>query len=118
MKKIASILVGLLALPLFALAAPDDAVFAIGQQITVGSNTFVIADRQLEGDSVTVNSGNFTVTTTGGTHLVITSADRVTFTVSPEQYKTGFDCTTSESKLSVDAGPDVSTTITITPLST
>ena len=116
MKKFVSILVGLTVLPLFALAASYDVTLSnTGTQITIGSNTFVISGRESLMDSVTVNDTNISIVTTAGVFFQLTSADRLNFTVSPSAYKTGFECQSSQSVLTVEANQTVSTTITVTP---
>src|SRR3989344_1630917 len=116
MKKFVSILVGLMAFPLFVFGAANDVTLSdTGAKITIGSNTFVVGGRESLMDQIIVSDTNISINTTAGIFLQLTSADKLEFTVSPSQYKTGFTCGSSQSVLTVEASQTSSTTITITP---
>ena len=115
MKKYWSIIIlSLLILPLVSSAAITD-VSLSGNTITVGGiNLTVSGSASL--DSITVNGSNMSVIMSKGARLVVTSADKRTFTVSPQQYATDFVCNTSQSELTVANNIwDTAITITITP---
>lgn len=115
MKKYWSILIiSLLILPTISLAAITD-VSLVGNTITVGGiNLTVSGTAHL--DSITVGSSNFTVDMSRNASLVVTSSDKRTFTVSPDQYTERFVCDTNQSQLTVSNKIwDTTVTITITP---
>ena len=99
-----------------AIAAVGDGVLGVGSEIKIGSDTFVVANRDSIADYFVINSDSFTVNvSSGGTFLEITSADRRNFTVSPTVNKTAFTCSTTQSLLRIEVGNNSSTTVTITP---
>lgn len=86
-----------------------------GNTITVGGiNLTVSGTAHL--DSITVSGSNLSVIMSKGAQLIVTSADKRTFTVSPSQYESSFVCNTSQSELTVSNNIwDTAVTITITP---
>lgn len=117
MKKYWSIIisfVSLLMLPLVSSAAITD-VSLSGNTITVGGiNLTVSGTAHL--DSIDVNGSSLSVIMSKGAQLIVTSADKRTFTVSPTQYESSFVCNTSQSELTVANNIwDTAVTITITP---
>src|SRR3989338_6488962 len=106
MKKFVSILVGLMVLPLLAFGAAYDATLGVTDtQITIGSNTFTVTGRDSLMDSVTIGDTDISIVTTAGVFFQLTSTDKLNFTVSPSEYKTRFECQSSQSVLTVEAGP-------------
>src|SRR3989338_6635524 len=104
-------------LPLFVNAANNDAIFESGTQITANDITVTVAQSGV--DSLTVNSGNFTVSVSPGAAIEITASGRNTFTVSPAARTESFACNSSNSVLLI-SGPTSgdAVTVTVTPSST
>src|SRR3989344_7854600 len=118
MKKYWSILIiSLLILPAVSFGAITD-VSLVGNTITVGGiNLTVSGTANL--DSITVNSGSFSVDMSRNASLVVTSAGKFNFTVSPDQYAEKFVCDTNQSQLTVSNKIwDTTVTITVTPKTT
>ena len=105
-------LVSFLLLPLFALAAASDALLQDGTEIVANGETLTIADSGVE--SLTVNDGNFTVDMPNGSAIKVTSANKRTFTVSPDSRVESFECGGSSSILLVKGPPSGSATVTVT----
>lgn len=101
-------------LPMVSFGAITDVSLG-GNTITVGGiNLTVSGTAHL--DSITVGSSNFTVDMSRNASLVVTSSDKRTFTVSPDQYTEKFVCDTNQSQLTVSNKLwDTTVTITVTP---
>ncbi len=106
------LLVSFLFLPLLVFAAYDTALFQSGTEIVANGETLTVVESGAE--SLTVNSGNFTIDMPFGAGMSITSANRRTFTVSPSSNAESFDCGSSSSVLILKGPPSGSGTITVT----
>ncbi|GEM_PF-2603982 len=109
-----------LLLPTSVFAAVADVDLETGVQLSVSGYILTISGRSSLPDSITVNSDNFTVTTTGGVFLQVTSADRRKFTVSPDQYIDSSSCDSTQSIIAIRV-PNSNTssvTVTVTPSTT
>ena len=102
------------------------AVFAATNDVTISGSTIIhVAEINLtvngspSFDSITVDSGSFSLSLSGGKQLVVTSSDRRDFTVSPAGYRESLSCGSSESVLVVKNDLQVeAATVTVTPLTT
>lgn len=108
----AAFLVSFLFLPFLAFSANDDALFQSGTEITANGETLTVSESGAE--SLTVNSGDFTVNMPTGAGMSITSANRRTFTVSPSAQTESFTCGSASSVLILKGPPSGSGTITVT----
>jgi len=102
MKIYLTILISFLLLPVFAFAERGDLLMGGSAVISTTAGNFILSGDASTLDSITVNSGNFSVIMSYGTELLITSADRKDFTISPSGYAAAvkeFICGTSVSTL-------------------
>ncbi len=117
MKIYLTILLSFLLAPAFVLAAKTDVTMSNSSVITVGVYPLTVSGTA-SFDSITVNASDFSIIMSFNGELIVTSADRRNFTVSPSQYKTGFTCGTSESTLTLkNISNNDAATITVTPSS-
>ena len=115
MKTYLTILLTLLLAPVVGFAAYNDVSMSESAVITVGGYNLVVSGTA-NFDSITVNSDNFTINLSKNAQLIVTSADRRTYTVSPGQYNQGFTCDSSQSTLTIGNNLWNSTiTVTVTP---
>jgi peptidoglycan hydrolase-like protein with peptidoglycan-binding domain len=117
MRKLTYILaLSLLVFPLFSFAANDVTLTTADAQITANGVTVKVSGSH-NVDSITVNSGDFQVVMSQSS-LIVVSSDKATFTVSPDQYKTSFECKSDESVLTLERNTEGTDTVTVTPSST
>ena len=118
MKKIyLTFLLSLFIAPALALAAYDDVSMSASSVISVGGYSLVISGTA-SFDSITVNADNFTVDLSKNAAITVTSADKINYTVSPDQYRQSFFCGSDSSTLTVGNNLwDTMVTVTITPSS-
>ena len=119
MKKFVSILVGLIISPMLVFAAATDVTLTGNgeTEVLIGSYTLKVTGATRVMDSITVDSASFDVTLSTSKSFGVSSADRRKFTVSGDTAITKeFNCTSSESAVTVFAAQDSGTvTVTITP---
>lgn len=118
MKIYLTILLSLLVLPVFALAALD-VTFSESAVITVGGSNFTVSSATI--DSITVGASSFDVVLSPGASFTVTSSDRKAFTITPtEAYLSSRSCTDSQSVITLamaSSHPGPSTIVTVTPSS-
>ena len=101
MKIYFTILLSFLLLPLVSFAAYNDVTLSGSTVIKVGGYNLVVSGTA-NLDSITVGSNTFTVIMSKGAQLVVTSADKLAFGVSPDQYyEQSFTCGSSNSTLTL-----------------
>lgn len=117
MKIYLTIFLSLLLFPAFAFAASTDVTMSGSSIIHVGDYDLTVSGTA-SFDSITVNAADFSIIMSLNSELIVTSSDRRSFTVSPNQYKTSFVCGSSQSTLTVkNISNNDAATITVTPSS-
>src|ERR1700759_1988304 len=119
MKKIflQYFLVLALFLPSFALAAFNDVTLTTSTVLSVGSYTLNITGSSAVIQSITVNTGSFTITMLAGSYLQVTSPTFQQLTTDNPGLVSSNVCTTGNSVLTLSS-PSSSGTVTVTPQST
>jgi len=100
MKIYLTILLSLLFVPVFVFAAYTDVSIADSTIIHVGGYDLTVSGTGSV-DSIAVDSGSFVVILSNGASLSVVSADKLSFGVDPDQYKTSFTCGSNSSTLNL-----------------
>lgn len=119
MKKLSYVLaVVSLVLPL-ATFASNDVQLGSDSVISVGGYSLSLSS-QNSADQITVNSDSFDVVLSNGSALMVTSADRRSFSASPNTYTVEKTCTPSQSSITLQGPPAgaAAATVTVTPSAT
>ena len=116
MKKVLSIIVGLILSPVMVFGA-NDVTLDSSVNISVGGYTLAVRGSEYTIDTIVVGASSFDVTLSTGKSFGITSSDRRKLTVSPLTYVSlTRTCDSSESSVIMNTSQDSgSITVTVTP---
>jgi len=103
-----------LLLPVFALAAHDDATLTTDTVLSVNGITLNVSGSTAEVESMTVNATNFSVTLSSGSTFQVTAPGLEQINANTTTGQASFICNNSQSLIKY--APDTSVTVTITPI--
>lgn len=112
----AGIAVALILAPSLAFAAASDVTLTTDTVLSVGGITLNVSGSSATIESITVNSGNFSVTMQSGSMFQVTAPGLERITTNTSTGQTNYLCDNSNSLIKFEPGTNV--TVTITPTAT